>query len=91
MHLNIKNDKTYELAAAAARLTGKSMTQTVTDALNDYLFRLQHTKKLERKQGLSDKLTRLAREYQQLPMLDERDHADILYDEDGLPKPRSEV
>jgi len=34
MHLNIKSDKTYELAATAARLTGKSLTQTVTDALN---------------------------------------------------------
>ena len=91
MHLNIKSDKTYELAATAARLTGKSLTQTVTDALNDYLIRIHHSKKLERKQGLSEKLNNLAKEYQKLPVLDERDHADILFDSDGLPKPRSEV
>ncbi|MCH2155288.1 MAG: type II toxin-antitoxin system VapB family antitoxin [Opitutales bacterium] len=91
MHLNIKNDKTYNLAATAARLTGKSLTQTVTDALSDYLFRLQQQKKIERKQGLADKLTQLAQEYQKLPSHDERNHADILYDDDGLPKSRRDI
>ena len=52
MHLNIKSNKTYDLAATAARLTGKSLTQTVTDALNDYLIRIHHSKKLERKQAI---------------------------------------
>lgn len=91
MHLNIKNDETYELAATAARLTGKSLTQTVTDALTDYLSRLQKAKKQERKNDLADRLNRLAERCNELPVLDSRDHADMLYDRDGLPKSRSEI
>jgi len=91
MHLNIKSDETYELAAAAAKLTGQSLTQTVKDALNEYLGRIQETKKKERKEELPYKLERLAQKYQKLPILDPRDHGEILYDKDGFPKLRSEI
>ena len=91
MHLNIKNDETYELAATAAKLTGQSLTQTVKNALSEYLAHIQEARKKERKKDLPEKLARLAQKYQKLPVLDDRDHAEILYDKDGLPKPRSEI
>lgn len=41
MHLNIKNDDTYQLAAELASLTGETLTATVTIALRERLERVK--------------------------------------------------
>ena len=41
MHLNIKNDDTYQLAAELAGLTGETLTATVTIALRERLDRVK--------------------------------------------------
>lgn len=84
MGLNIKNKEAHELAAKLAKLTGKSMTAVVVDALRTQL------KQMRRYQ---EKETRL----EELMAIGERcaahihhpvtalQHGEILYDENGMP------
>lgn len=84
MSLNIKNEDAHKLARELAELTGESMTQAVTEALRERLERLRRRKqqKGDRKAALLD----LADEVAKLPVLDDRDPDEILYDERGLPR-----
>jgi len=85
MALNIKNDEAHRLAQELARETGESMTKAVTQALRE---RLEHVRQRKGKKGLSKRLLAIAHEcathlkepYKSI------DHADLLYDERGLPK-----
>lgn len=81
--LNIKNPETRRLAKELSELTGRSVTEVVTDALRE---RLEREKRARSKAGVADKLKRLAEECAALPVLDPRDPDEILYDEYGLPK-----
>ena len=85
MHLNIKSDQAYQMAKELSRLTGENLTQAVTRAI---ALRLEKERKqrLESRKGLGLQLLALAREYQNLTKLDNRQPDDILYDEFGLPK-----
>lgn len=85
MQLNIKNAKTYELAASLSRLTGESLTQAVTKAIAERLERAEQKTRLQRK-GLTRDLKRLSKKCRNLPLLDERSHGEMLYDNAGLPK-----
>lgn len=86
MQLNIKNDKTYELATNLSQLTGENLTQAVTKAIVERLERVKKQVQSNRK-GLSEKLLEHAHSMRSKhPLLDDRNHADILYDESGLPK-----
>jgi antitoxin VapB len=84
MALNIKNPETYKLAEELARLTGESMTETITQALRERLARLHR----QRGERLADRLERIAKDcaahlkepYRSI------DHGDLLYDEKGLPR-----
>jgi antitoxin VapB len=84
MGLNIKNDETHRLARELAQLTGESMTEAVTEALRERLVRLQR----EPAGGLADRLLTIGRD--RAAGLKEpyrsADHADLLYDERGLPR-----
>ena len=83
MSLNIKNDEAHELAGKLAKLTGKSMTAVVLDALRAQL------NQLNRHQDSEILL-------QELMMIGQRcaahlqyhepaiKHGEILYDERGL-------
>lgn len=85
MSLNIKNDEACLLASKLARLTGETKTGAITIALRERLERER------RRLGIGAR----ARE---LRAIAERcakimgpgpaavDHADLLYDEQGLPK-----
>jgi antitoxin VapB len=84
MGLNIKNKEAHELAAELAKLTGRSMTAVVIDAL-----RVQ----MKQQQRYQDKETRL----QELMAIGRRcaahihqpvtalQHGEMLYDETGMP------
>ena len=83
MSLNIKDPEAHKLAQQLARETGESMTTAVTQALRERLDRVRQKRK-------RDKL------YKELLAISERtaallkgppiDHAELLYDEHGLPK-----
>jgi antitoxin VapB len=82
MGLNIKNEETYRLVEALAKLTGETMTGAVTKAVSERLQRLQ------REQHLADRLLRIGKDC--AARLKEpfrsADHGDLLYDDRGLPR-----
>ncbi len=85
MSLNIKNPETYRLAKELADETGESMTGAVTEAIRERLDRLRFEKSRE---GMAERIHAIAAEMRaRLPDdFFDIDHADLLYDEDGLPK-----
>lgn len=84
MALNIRNPETERLAADLAKLTGKTKTQVVTEALRDRLERLQRRRTGRR---LADELDEIARHCAGLRVLDDRAADEVLgYDEHGLPR-----
>jgi antitoxin VapB len=84
MSLNIKNEKTHRLVRELARATGESMTSAVEKAVRERLERVRG----EKDGGLAERLLKIGREcaahlkepYKSI------DHADLLYDDKGLPK-----
>jgi antitoxin VapB len=86
MSLNIKNEEAHKLAQQLARITGESMTEAVTEAVRERLKRVQNEDKHAAQ--LSDRLLEIGRDC--ATRLKEpfrsTDHADLLYDEKGLPK-----
>jgi antitoxin VapB len=84
MSLNIKSEEAHRLARELARLTGESMTAAVTEAVRERLDRVR------RKQagGLADRLLAIGKDCASRLKEPFRsvDHADLLYDERGLPR-----
>ena len=84
MSLNIKNEKTHQMAQELARLTGESMTAAVSEAIRERLDRVRGNPKKD----LAERIMEIARECG--PLWKEPyksiDHGDLLYDENGLPK-----
>jgi antitoxin VapB len=86
MSLNIKSDEAHQLTRELARLTGESLTQAVTVAVQERLARVrrQHSDTRLRAEALlaigRDTAPRLCE-----PTLS-TEHGDLLYDERGLPR-----
>jgi antitoxin VapB len=83
MTLNIKDPEAHELARKIAEHTGESMTRAVTEALRERLLRITRARNPDT--TARDLLAigrRCAATLNQKPV----DHADLLYDEHGLPK-----
>lgn len=83
MGLNIKDPEAHKLAKEIAEETGETMTSAVTKALRERLERLR--KKREKKLTVEEMLAigRRIRGHLKGPV---PDHAELLYDEKGLPK-----
>lgn len=84
MGLNIKNEKTYQLVHELAKLTGETMTESVTEAVRERLERIRG----ERGVNLAERLLRIGKEcsaHLKEPFRSV-DHGDLLYDEKGLPR-----
>ncbi|HEV2281083.1 MAG TPA: type II toxin-antitoxin system VapB family antitoxin [bacterium] len=84
MGFNVKNDEAHRLAKKLAGLTGESMTAAVTEALRERLERLQRAKSGE----LAGRLLVIGKKtaaHLKEPFRSS-DHADLLYDECGLPR-----
>jgi antitoxin VapB len=82
MALSIKSDEADRLARDLAAVTGETLTDAVTIALRERLARERATSVAVTVR----RILRLAAEVQSLPVLDDRDHAEILdYGEQGLP------
>jgi antitoxin VapB len=82
MSLNIKNEEAHALAAQIAQATGESLTEAVTVALRERLARI------EAPDALAEELIELGRDCARRLKEPWRsaDHADLLYDEKGLPR-----
>ena len=82
MSLNIKNEEAHRLASKLARLTGESLTETVTRALKERLERVEAPNDLARQlleigRDCAGRLNQPTRSVA---------HGDLLYDERGLPR-----
>ncbi len=80
MSLNIKDPEAHRLAQAVADATGQSMTRVVIQALQDRWEKIERSKG---KASLDELLAIADRAAAQLKGL-HRDHAEVLYDENGL-------
>jgi antitoxin VapB len=78
--LNVKNAETHRLARKLAKLTGESITVAVTVALRE---KLEQVREEKAKLAALLKIARQGRKMFKGPHID---HAELLYDENGLPK-----
>jgi antitoxin VapB len=84
MGLNIKDPEIHQLAKELADLTGENMTQAVGIAVRDRLTKVRGERKKKR-MSVKDMLALGKRVRSKIkgPLID---HAELLYDERGLPK-----
>jgi antitoxin VapB len=83
LSLNIKNPRTHALARDLAALTGENVTEAVTVAIQERLQRLER----EDEQALVERALEIGRDCAaRLGQYRFVDHAELLYDERGLPK-----
>ncbi len=82
MSLSIKDPEAHRLAQAISHATGESMTRVVTEALRERFAKIEHRKgraSVEELLAIADRaVAHVKRPYV--------DHADFLYDENGIPK-----
>jgi antitoxin VapB len=81
MSLNVKDPEAHRLAQAIARATGESMTHVVREALRERHARLERRKgraSVEELLAIADRAAALVKR----PYVD---HAELLYDANGLP------
>jgi len=82
MSLNIKDPEAHRLAHAISRATGQSMTTVVKEALRERYARIERRKgkaSVDELLAIADR----AAAHVKRPCVD---HAQLLYDENGLPK-----
>jgi antitoxin VapB len=80
--LNVKDPEAHRLAQAIAQATGETMTRAVTEALRERYERLQR-RDPEMLAADIRAIAKRAAAHIKRPYLD---HAELLYDEHGLPK-----
>ena len=81
MGLNIKNKETHRLAAQLAALTGETMTKAVTVAILERIERVRRQRHVPEILARAQEIIRKSGGAQ--PYID---HAELLYDEHGLPR-----
>jgi antitoxin VapB len=84
MGMNIKNKETHRLVRELAKLTGENQTAAITEAVRERLERVRR----QRQGGLAERLVAIGKDCAAHLKQPYRsvDHADLLYDEKGLPK-----
>jgi antitoxin VapB len=83
MSLNIKEPEAHKLAQQLARETGETMTAAVIQAIRE---RLEAVRRRRKRDAVHAALTAIAKRGASLYKGPYVDHADLLYDEKGLPK-----
>ena len=81
--MNIKSPDARRLADELSSMTGRSVTQVVTEALRE---KLERERSIRGRKGMAARLLSIGREYSGKPVVDPREPDDMLYDVDGLPK-----
>jgi antitoxin VapB len=82
MNLSIKDPEAHRLAQAISHATGESMTRVVTEALRERLAKVERRKARASVEELLTIADRAAAHVKR-PYVD---HAELLYDEHGIPK-----
>jgi antitoxin VapB len=82
MSLNIKDPEAHRLAQAIARATGETLTRAVTESLRERYERLR----ARRGKASAEELLAIARRASAQVKTPYLDHAELLYDQNGLPK-----
>jgi antitoxin VapB len=82
MSLNIKDPEAHRLARQIARATGETMTRIVTEALRERLARLERRSA----RASVEELLAIAERAAWHAKHPHVDHAELLYDEHGLPR-----
>jgi antitoxin VapB len=83
MSLNIKDPEAHKLAQQLADETGQTMTRAVTEALRETLDRVRKKKS---KRMTVEEMLEIGRQFRRHLKGPLPDHAELLYDEKGLPK-----
>lgn len=83
--INIKSDKAYRMANELSRLTGESVTQAITRAIEERLEKIRAQTRSDR-EGIAERLLALGKRSEALPILDPHTLEALLYDENGLPR-----
>jgi len=85
MGISIKNEEVEKMIRQLAAETGVSVTDAVRHAVKDRLELLRAVP-AELEARRKDRLDELIAAFRRVPVRDDRDHADMLYDADGLPR-----
>ena len=84
MSMNIKNKEAYHLTRQLSELTGESLTTAITEAVRERLDRVRREQGVDLAERLlligRDCAAHLRRPFRTI------NHADMLYDDRGLPK-----
>jgi antitoxin VapB len=80
--LNVKDPEAHRLAQAIAKATGETITRAVTEALRERYDRLRN----RRDKATMEELVTIAKRSSAQVKRPYLDHADLLYDERGLPR-----
>lgn len=83
MSLNIKNPEAHKLARQLSRETGESLTTAVTTALRERLEAVRRRRKSKATLAAIRAISARMEALDKGPFID---HAEMLYDENGLPK-----
>jgi len=83
MSLNIKDPEAHKLAEQLAKETGETMTAVVIEALRE---RLEQIRRDRKKDAVYKELLAISKRTATLLEGPPIDHAELLYDERGLPK-----
>ncbi len=83
MTLNIKDPEAHKLAQALQRETGETMTRAVAEALRERLARIRRQNKRE---AMTEDLLAIGRRCANTLKIPVVDHAELFYDERGLPR-----
>ena len=83
MGLNVKDPEAHKLAQLLAKETGETLTAAVTQALRERLDRVRRRRKRDALLAEIHAISARSSAVLQGPAID---HAELLYDEHGLPK-----
>jgi len=83
MAMNIKEPEAHKLAQELAKETGETMTAAVIEALRERLERVRRKRKRDTLYAELDDIAKRGAALGDGPYVD---HAELLYDENGLPK-----
>ena len=81
MGLNIKSEETHRLATKLAELTGETITKAVTIAIQERIDRVHRQRNAQEILARAQAIIRQSGGAESC-----QDHAELLYDEHGLPK-----
>jgi antitoxin VapB len=81
--LNIKDPEAHKLAHALAKETGETLTAAVTQAIRE---RLETVRRRRKRDKTLAALLEIGKRGSEIFTGEPVDHADMLYDENGLPK-----